>query len=260
MVKELVLKIDVSTAVDYLLQTKEDNSSVSLDQLAKKLKVLHYLSQRNKECNPKLQELQHQMKAWLQASGTQKPPSKVLVVITVDSNPLREMLITQLSGDVYAVVPAENNNFVDCRRVMESLKYSSCLVVCSRHIGADFPWHCFSVLVEYDDVESSRWTAVCRQMNICHMAFTTVSPISDPTITSSPLPFVKNVPFVLFVTEGLVNLSHLLQMLESVFNITVIERRLSPSLQMLEASHSYVVITVDESTAVLIQVTWMIYN
>lgn len=38
------------------------------------------------------------------------------------------------------------------------------------------------------------------------------------------------------------------------FNITVLERSHCPSLQMLGGTHHYAVITVDESTAILIQV------
>lgn len=39
------------------------------------------------------------------------------------------------------------------------------------------------------------------------------------------------------------------------FNITVVERSHCPSLQMLGGTHHYAVITVDERTAVVVQVT-----
>lgn len=38
------------------------------------------------------------------------------------------------------------------------------------------------------------------------------------------------------------------------FNMTLLERRHSPSLQTLGGTHYYAVITVDESTAIVIQV------
>uniref|UniRef100_A0A8C7WQG8 Shortage in chiasmata 1 n=1 Tax=Oryzias sinensis TaxID=183150 RepID=A0A8C7WQG8_9TELE len=62
-----------------------------------------------------------------------------------------------------------------------------------------------------------------------------------------------SVPYVVFVTEELLNFPLLLQTLESSFNVTVLERSPHPSLQMLGGTHSYAVITVDESTAVVIQ-------
>lgn len=110
-------------------------------------------------------------------------------------------------------------------------------------------------------------------------------PVSDPESWS----LEQSVPFVLFVTEGLLSCPLLLQILESTWvffrlnyfksllksvdfivliiwsrfedvslccrcNMTVLERSHSQSLQMLGGTHHYAVITVDESTAVIIQV------
>ncbi|XP_031425822.1 protein shortage in chiasmata 1 ortholog isoform X2 [Clupea harengus] len=76
---------------------------------------------------------------------------------------------------------------------------------------------------------------------------------TDPSASSSPSTHLERIPFTLFVTEGLLDRSSLLQTLESVYNLTMIERRHSPSLKMLGGAHQYAVITVDESTAVLLQ-------
>ena len=62
--------------------------------------------------------------------------------------------------------------------VSPSLGRSSWVVVCSHHLGADFPWHAFSLVVEYDALAQSPWPSICRERNISHVTFTTVTPTS----------------------------------------------------------------------------------
>ncbi|XP_047005998.2 uncharacterized protein shoc1 isoform X1 [Ictalurus punctatus] len=73
---------------------------------------------------------------------------------------------------------------------------------------------------------------------------------SDPDPFRSPL---HRVPFVLFITEGLLKHCVLLQLLESTYNMTLLERSHSPSLQRLGPTHLYDIITIDENTAILLQ-------
>uniref|UniRef100_A0A1A8MBW4 A kinase (PRKA) anchor protein (Gravin) 12b n=2 Tax=Nothobranchius pienaari TaxID=704102 RepID=A0A1A8MBW4_9TELE len=110
--------------------------------------------------------------------------------------------------------------------------------------------------VDSDDSRSriindlSQVTAVCSEKSISHLTFTTSVP-EDVDNTSWCLE--DNLPFVLIVTEGLLNHPLLLQTLESDFCVTVLERRHSPTLQMLGGTHNYAVITVDEDAAIIIQ-------
>ncbi|KAI5101722.1 hypothetical protein C0J45_8925 [Silurus meridionalis] len=66
-------------------------------------------------------------------------------------------------------------------------------------------------------------------------------------------PSLDCVPFVLFITEGLLKYRDLLQLLESTYNMTLLERIHSPSLSRLGPTHLYDIITVDENTAILVQ-------
>ncbi|KAM7415771.1 hypothetical protein PAMA_018030 [Pampus argenteus] len=128
-----------------------------------------------------------------------------------------------------------------------------CAVVYEQHIGPDFPWSRFSLVVEYDLPGQSPWASVCRERSISHLAFNTILPDSEEKEKASWC-LEDNVPYVLFVTDGLLNCPQLLQTLESLFNITVLERSHCPSLQMLGGTHRYAVITVDESTVIIVQV------
>lgn len=53
-----------------------------------------------------------------------------------------------------------------------------CVVVYEQHVGPDFPWSSFSVVVEYDHPGQSPWAAVCRERSIGHLVFHTV--IAEP--------------------------------------------------------------------------------
>ncbi|TSO98513.1 hypothetical protein Baya_10595 [Bagarius yarrelli] len=80
-----------------------------------------------------------------------------------------------------------------------------------------------------------------------------LSQIPDPDPIAGFRSPLDRVPFVLFITEGLLKHCDLLQLLESKYNITLLERSHSPSLQQLGPTHLYDIITVDENTAILLQ-------
>nr|XP_046206206.1 protein shortage in chiasmata 1 ortholog [Oncorhynchus gorbuscha] len=255
-VKDLLFKCDLSTAVEYLSKATEACAGQSLDKLVRKLEIVLYLSQKKQEANPKILELQEQLTTWVQSKSKGVQNSNVLVIITMDLDCARAMLIkalSQVTGDnVAAVYPEESRSKLEGSKVLDSLQHSCCVVVCSQHMGADFPWDCFSLVVEYSNTEHSPWAAICTERNITHITFQTRIPnssVSDPESWS----LEQSVPFVLFVTEGLLSCPLLLQILESTCNMTVLERSHSQSLQMLGGTHHYAVITVDESTAVIIQ-------
>ncbi|KAF7663478.1 hypothetical protein LDENG_00210560 [Lucifuga dentata] len=279
-VKELLLKCDLSAAVAYLVQAAEVCAEQSLALLVKRLQIILYLSHRNQESNLKLLQLQQHLTAWKNSIKTQNTTSKILVITTVDSEDVRSAITKGLSQvtAITTVSPDEVKAKLKAATVLSSVHDNVCVVVCDQHIGADFPWHHFSLVVEYEGRGQSPWSSVCRERNISHISFHTVLPNAgqqpDTTCYSAASDvhvfyecvcvFLKevekalwcledDVSYVLFVTDGLLNCQLLLQTLESVFNITVLERRHCPSLQILGGTHHYAVITVDESTAIIIQ-------
>ncbi|XP_075961127.1 protein shortage in chiasmata 1 ortholog [Anarhichas minor] len=250
--KELLLKCDLGTALEYLTKAAEACAEQSLEQLVKRLQIILYLSHKKQESNLKLLELQKLLASWLHGRTAQNTTEKILVIISVDSDDIRSLIISSLShvagAAVTAVCPEGNKKKLNGASVVSSTCDSVCVVVCEQHVGPDFPWSCFSLLVEYDHPGQSPWATVCRERSISHLTFNTI--MSD---TEAGWFLENDVPYVLFVTEGLLNCPLLLQTLESGFDITVLERSHCPSLQMLGGTQNYAVITVDESTAIIIQ-------
>uniref|UniRef100_A0A4W6ECT2 Shortage in chiasmata 1 n=1 Tax=Lates calcarifer TaxID=8187 RepID=A0A4W6ECT2_LATCA len=254
--KELLLKCDLSTALEYLSKAAEACSEQCLEQLVKRLQIILFLSHKNQESNHKLQQLQQLLAAWMHSSKEQNNMERILVITSVDSDDSRSIIINglrQVAGAaVTAVCPEENKTKLNGASVVSSVCDSVCVVVYEQHIGPDFPWNSFCLVVEYDHPGQSPWSTVCRERSISHLAFSTsISNTEEREEASWCLE--DNVPYVLFVTEGLLNCPLLLQTLESGFNMTVLERSHCPSLQMLGGAHHYTVITVDESTGIIIQ-------
>ncbi|XP_051807077.1 protein shortage in chiasmata 1 ortholog [Acanthochromis polyacanthus] len=252
--KELLLKCNLSTALEYLTKAAEACLEESLQQLLKRLQIILYLSHKNQEPNLKLLELQKLMAEWIHSRTGHNITEKTLIIMSVDSDESRSVIINSLNQVMGAAVTAvcpENKKKLNGASVVSSVRDGVCVVVYEQHIGPDFPWNCFSLVVEYDRPGQSPWATVCRERSIGHLAFNTC--ISDTDNEKAPWCLEDSVPYVLFVTEGLMNCPMLLQALESGFNITVLERPHCPTLQMLGGIHCYTVITVDESTAIIIQ-------
>ncbi|XP_056134719.1 protein shortage in chiasmata 1 ortholog [Lampris incognitus] len=254
-VKDLLLKCDLKTAVEYLARAADTCVGQSLELLVRRLQILLYISQKSQEPDPKLLELQDQLVTWQQTKEG-NALDKALVILTVDSDRVRNVLIKSLSQatgqPVTAVCPEKGRAKLNGARMLNSLCDSQCVVVCGQHVGPDFPWQCFSLVVEYQHSFYSPWAVVCGEKSISRLCFITSLPISEENDTAY-WSLEDNIPYVLFVTQGLLNLPLLLQILESTYNMTVLERDHPPSLQMLGGTHHYAVVTVDASTAVIIQ-------
>ncbi|XP_034025485.1 protein shortage in chiasmata 1 ortholog-like [Thalassophryne amazonica] len=249
-VKELLLRCSLITAVEFLTKAAETCTKQTLQQLMKRLQIILYLSHRNQEPNFKLLELQQQLASWLHNIKAPNNRKKILVILTVECDDARSIIIEALSQvtAVTAVSPEDAKTKVNGACMINRIHDSMCVVVYDQHIGADFPWQSFSLVVEYDHPGQSPWVTVCRERSISHLTFHTVLQHTEKDSCLG-----DNVPYILCVTEGLLNCPLLLQTLESVFNISVLERSHSPSLQILGGTHHYVVITVDESTAIMVQ-------
>ncbi|XP_017267688.1 protein shortage in chiasmata 1 ortholog isoform X2 [Kryptolebias marmoratus] len=252
--KELLLKCDLTTALEYLTKAATVCAEQSLRQLLKRLQILLFLSGKKQEANFKLLELQQLLADWLHNKKGNSSAEKILVMLSVGSDESRSLIFSSLSqvtgAAVTSVCPDEDMKRLNGAGVVSRVHDSDCVVVFEQHVGPDFPWSCFSLVVEFDHPGPSPWSSVCRERSINHLTFNTS--ISEADAEKS-LYLEDNVPFTVLVTEGLLNCLLLLQTLESGFNVNVLERSHSPSLQMLGGIHNYAVITVDESTAIVIQ-------
>ncbi|XP_038660083.1 protein shortage in chiasmata 1 ortholog-like isoform X3 [Scyliorhinus canicula] len=234
-IRDLLLMCDLETAIAYLFKAKEMYVSTlgsSLDDIWKKLQIVQYVSQSNQESNPKVGELENQILVWIQTAHTKD--IKILIIIRMDSDCIRATLtntLTKVKDLNPAAVYPEENTTLSRQEVLNCLERHSCLVVYSHHIGADFPWVEFSLVVEYDYMENSPWAELCKQQDINHMIFKTILPKGSEegdmlAIKSEFLLNELQIPYTFLISEGLLNIPTMLQILESRYNMTLWRERL----------------------------------
>ncbi|XP_073696221.1 protein shortage in chiasmata 1 ortholog [Garra rufa] len=250
--KELVLLTsDLSRATDYLAKAKGSCAQSCLDELLRKFEVLQYLSRKRQKPNPKLLELQEQISTWKNSHANHTKQVLVLTVNSVNTELLAAL--NQVTGNsVSQVIPSEGKGKVVNKEVTERLSCSRCVVVCSQHVGPDFPWQSFSVVFELYSAGHSPFGSVCSERNVSFISFSTAVPESNFSEESTAASYLDTIPFVLLVTDGLLKSLKLQHTLETRYNMVLLERKHSPSALEFGGT-KYDVITVDVNTAILIQ-------
>ncbi|XP_006771248.1 PREDICTED: uncharacterized protein C9orf84 homolog [Myotis davidii] len=258
-IRDVLLTCSLDTALGYLSNAKDVYKSVLgsyLDDIWRQLEIVQFIREKMPETNYKIQELQCQILNRMQS----EQQIKVLIIIRMDSDDEKHLLIeilNKMEGLTLTVLHSnKRKDFLESEGVLNST--SSCVVVPNQYIGADFPWSNFSFVVEYNYVENSCWTKHCEQLNIPYMAFKVMLPdtvLKRNNLLDSFGGFLLEiqVPYVLFASEGLLNTPEILQLLESNYNITLVERCCSESMKFFGSTEYYVVVTVDEHTAIILQ-------
>ncbi|XP_033928987.1 protein shortage in chiasmata 1 ortholog [Melopsittacus undulatus] len=258
--RDLLLTCGLDTALGYLSKAKDIYKNIlesCLNNIWRQLKIVQYSSQKKHETNPKITELQCQMLNWMQSYG-EKNSVKILIITRVDSEREKDALIHALSK-IEGLKATDLNSekkrtFLSCKDIISNLRIYSCVIVHNQQIGADFPWTHFSLVVEYDYSENSCCKYLCKNLNVTYMTFKTTLPetIWMGNRCSSFLLEVQ-IPYVFLTTEGLLNMPDILQLLESKYSITFVERSSSYSLRLCGSTDQYVVLTIDECTAIYLQ-------
>ncbi|XP_053512523.1 protein shortage in chiasmata 1 ortholog isoform X1 [Artibeus jamaicensis] len=258
-IRDILLTCSLDTALGYLSNAKDVYKSILasyLDDIWRQLEIVQFIKGKKPETNYKIQELQCQILNWMQS----EQQIKVLIIIRMDSDGEKHLLIeilNKMEGLTLTVLhPNKRRDYLESEGILDGT--SSCVVVHNQSIGADFPWSKFSFVVEYNHGENSCWTKHCEKWNIPFMAFKVILP--DTVLKRSNLPdtfggFLLDIqiPYVFFASEGLLNTPEILQLLESNYNITLVERCCSESLKFFGGTECYVVVTVDEHTAIILQ-------
>uniref|UniRef100_G3SMF4 Shortage in chiasmata 1 n=1 Tax=Loxodonta africana TaxID=9785 RepID=G3SMF4_LOXAF len=257
--RDVLLTCSLDTALGYLSNAKEVYKSILgsyLDDIWRQLEILHFTRKKNPETNHKIQELQCQILSWMQV----QQQFKVLIIIRMDSDGEKHLLIKMLNKieglTVTVLYSNERKDSLGSKGVLNGT--CSCVVVHNQYVGADFPWNSFSFVVEYNYAENSCWTRHCEKLNIPYMAFKTILPDTVLKRSTSLDRFSGflleiQIPYVFFASEGLLNTPEILQLLESNYNITLVERSCSESLKLFGGIEHYVVVTIDEHTAIILQ-------
>ncbi|NXE82852.1 SHOC1 protein, partial [Cochlearius cochlearius] len=257
-VRDLLLTCGLDTALGYLSKAKDIYKNIlesCLNNIWRQLKIVQYSSQKKHETNPKITALQCQMLNWMQSYGKEHSV-KILIITRMDSEREKAALIHTLSR-VEGLKAMDLNSdrkgtFLGCKDIISN-RYS-CVIVHNQQIGADFPWTHFSLVMEYDYSENSCWKNLCKNLNVTYMTFKTTLPetIQMGNHCGSSLLEVQ-IPYVFLTSEGILNMPDILQLLESKYSITFVERSSSYSLRLFGSTHQYVVLTIDECTAIFLQ-------
>ncbi|XP_032532184.1 protein shortage in chiasmata 1 ortholog isoform X8 [Chiroxiphia lanceolata] len=248
-------------ASGYLSKAKDIYKNIlesCLNNIWRQLKIVQYSSQKKHETNPKITALQCEMLNWMKSYG-EKHSVKILIIIRMDSEREKAALIHPLSRVDAGLKAVDLNSekkgtLLACKDIISNLSRYSCIIVHNQQIGADFPWSHFSLVMEYDYSEESCWKNLCKNLNVAYMTFKTTFPetIQMGNHSDSFLLEVQ-IPYVFLTTEGLLNMPDILQLFESKYSITFLERTSSYSLRLFGSIDRYVVLTIDECTAIFLQ-------
>ncbi|NXI77687.1 SHOC1 protein, partial [Rhipidura dahli] len=257
-VRDLLLTCSLDTALGYLSKAKDIYKNIlesCLNNIWRQLKIVQYSSQKKHETHPKITALQHEILNWMKRYG-EKHSVKILIITRMDSEREKAAFIHPLSTieglKAVDLNSEKKGSPLGCKEIISN-RYS-CIIVHNQQIGADFPWTHFSLAVEYDYSENSGWKNLCKNLNVTYMTFKTTLPetIQMGNHGGSFLLEVQ-IPYVYLTTEGLLNMPDILQLFESNYSITFVERSSSYSLRLFGSIDRYVVLTIDECTAVFLQ-------
>ncbi|NXU91258.1 SHOC1 protein, partial [Xiphorhynchus elegans] len=258
-VRDLLLTCGLDTALGYLSKAKDIYKNIlesCLNNIWRQLKIVQYSSQKKHEANPKITALQCEMLNWMKRCR-EKHSVKILIITRMDSKSEKAALIHLLSRIEAGLKAVDLNSerkgiLLACKDIISN-KYS-CVIVHNQQIGADFPWTHFSLVMEYDYSENSCWKNLCKNLNVIYMTFKTTLPetIQMGNHSNSFLLEVQ-IPYVFLTTEGLLNMPDILQLFESKYSITFVERTSSYSLRLFGSIVRYAVLTIDECTAIFLQ-------
>ncbi|XP_064260026.1 protein shortage in chiasmata 1 ortholog isoform X4 [Passer domesticus] len=260
-VRDLLLTCGLDTALGYLSKAKEIYKNIlesCLNNIWRQLKIVQYSSQKKHETNPKIAALQCEMLNWMKSCG-EKHSVKILIITRMDSEREKAAFIHPLSRIEAGLKAVDLNsekkgNPLSCKDIISSLNRYSCIIVHNQQIGADFPWTHFSLVMEYDYSENSGWKNLCKNLNVTYMTFKTTLPeIIQMGNHGGSFLLEVQIPYVFLTTEGLLNMPDILQLFESKYSITFVERSSSYSLRLFGSTDRCVVLTIDECTAIFLQ-------
>ncbi|XP_041256130.1 protein shortage in chiasmata 1 ortholog [Onychostruthus taczanowskii] len=259
-VRDLLLTCGLDTALGYLSKAKDFYKNIlesCLNNIWRQLKIVQYSSQKKHETNPKVTSLQCEMLNWMKSCG-EKHSVKILIITRMDSEREKAAFIHPLSRieglKTVDLNSEKKGSPLSCKEIISNLSRYSCIIVHNQQIGADFPWTHFSLVMEYDYSENSGWKNLCKNLNVTYMTFKTTLPeIIQMGNHGGSFLLEVQIPYVFLTTEGLINMPDILQLFESKYSITFVERSSSCSLRLFGSTDRCVVLTIDECTAIFLQ-------
>ncbi|XP_053326277.1 protein shortage in chiasmata 1 ortholog [Spea bombifrons] len=258
--RDLILMCDFDMALEYLHEAKDMYKSLlgsSLDDMYRKLEIVQFVKEKNEELNPKILVLQSQLSQWMERQQMGEKQFKVIIITRMDSDNVKTVIIDglcEIKGmKVTSLYPTYGRRILDSKEVLESLKMCTCIIINNQHIGNDFPWTHFCLVIEYDCTDC--WLNLCQAIKVPHMTLKTCLPKAFLVgkFSFSQILLKMQIPYIFICSEGFLNNTEILKMMESRYGITFIERSCSASLQLFGKHDHCALITVDESTSIIMQ-------
>uniref|UniRef100_A0A803JK11 Shortage in chiasmata 1 n=1 Tax=Xenopus tropicalis TaxID=8364 RepID=A0A803JK11_XENTR len=261
--RDLILMCTFDKALVYLCKAKEIYKSAlgaSLDGVWRKLRIIQFVGERDREENPKIKTLKALLLQWKEKRYSEDLQSKVLIITRLNQGDVQCIILNALSNTegmkTVSLCPTKDT-CLNRKTVLDRLKGCSCIVVNNKYIGRDFPWTYFSLVIEYDGTDC--WQTLCQDLKLHYV--TLITSLQDSAfmagkstnISFADMLFDIKVPYVFVTSEGLISKPEILQLMESRYNITFIERSSSASLQLFGATDQYAIISLDWRTSIVMQ-------
>ncbi|XP_028909947.1 protein shortage in chiasmata 1 ortholog [Ornithorhynchus anatinus] len=261
-VRDILLICNLYSALEYISTIKSGFRGIlgpTLDDICRKLETVQFIKKKKPEANHKMRELKLRLIRWMKTINMENK-FKVMIISRLKSQEESYVLYNCLREIGLSVLVWMPENTVLELNILDCLRKCSCLLMCSTHIRNDFPWTQFSFVIEYNYSEKFRFTELCQNLSINYMALKCTLPkfILQKNATLnvfSGFPLEIKIPYVfLFMkSKGWNTMPEVLRILESNYNITLWERPCNEALRCLQTSDRYVLMTIDEDTAVIFQ-------
>eukprot|EP00057_Strongylocentrotus_purpuratus_P015939 XP_011670413.1 PREDICTED: uncharacterized protein LOC582176 isoform X1 [Strongylocentrotus purpuratus] len=266
---DLMINCDAVSAIMHLALTNERYKDILKGCLDSVRNVLF-----KKQCllpnhtlHPKLQEMARITAEWFQKKlkkeGRDHDP-KVLVIIRREYTKLAEnvtsvlLSVKGLSASTLSSTPQTTY-----MAVMEALDKHNCLVISPAQIDESFPWAHFSLVIEYEASPKSPWKELCLRQKIRHIELrcvghassgatlghlSTTDGVNEMKADEKP----KQIPLKLIGSDSVINSSKLLHMLETRYNILIVERTTASTCNSPLPRTAYADLILDERRGIII--------
>ncbi|NWR36678.1 SHOC1 protein, partial [Tachuris rubrigastra] len=250
-VRDLLLSCGLDTALGYLSKAKDIYKNIlesCLNNIWRQLKIVQYSSQKKHETNPKITALRCEMLNWMKSYG-EKHSVKILVITRMDSEREKAALIQSLSRVEAGLKAVDLNSekkgtFLACKDIISKtyLLFRSLV----------FPNETQQEVVLLTALNHS------EKINIISMAVRELS-LSLLCLCCTIMKGGKEIKCIRvvkrsFSVQVLIYLSEFLYCpFFFLYSITFVERTSSYSLRLFGSTDRYVVLTINECTAIFLQ-------
>ncbi|CAH1775973.1 unnamed protein product [Owenia fusiformis] len=206
----------------------------SLENVREYMLKSQYLFKHKHLHHPKLTEVSRQMKQWFINMKLKSPEHdpKVLVISQRGFPTLLQSIHEAVNGIdmVHPHILHNNSAPVSYEQISNCLDEFNCIIISSTVLTSDqVPLAQFSLVLEYEYTENSKWQELCLRQNIRHIGFKTIRQLDkseslNVLLPSSPAESKTREQYMFIGTPVITENTDLLQLLEARHDIIIVER------------------------------------